>query len=330
MTNSNKNFFAVTTPGLSATRWLSFALASNQDVFVTHGKHPLHSIQTGSLEREKNMGDEESITDGNLMKWFYENLSLDEIHQIYESLKPDAKALGNVHSFTLQSLSNKIQERPCKSPMNVTNVLRHPVSYINSHSNLVKSAEGHQLYEHYEKDLFSTALTSFPELMLIDCDNYSEFLAFTVSCLSVHNLIYDLNVSGPGLSNYRMEDLTTDPELLKSFCEETTGLPYELPILSQMIQGGAINTHKKDATRKTPLNIYNQWEPWQKDICRIIIPRAVLEMFGKNGYEIDMMNISNCKPVYSEAKHDFTPGMCLADYLAKHHPSHQGLQLITD
>ncbi len=92
---------------------------------------------------------------------------------------------------------------------------------------------------------------------------------------------------------------------------------------------GAINTHKKDTTRKTPLDIYNQWESWQKDICRIMIPRAVLEMFGKNGYEIDMMNISKCKPVYSEAKHDFTPGVCLADYLAKHHPSHHGLQLIT-
>jgi len=330
MQNPNNSFFAVTTPGLSATRWISFALATNQDAFVAHGKHPLHSIQHGSLSRERQMGDEESITDGNLMKWFYENLSLDEIHQIFECMKPEAKALGSVHSFTIQSLSKKIQENPGEFRINITNVLRHPVSYINSHFNLVKSAEGHELYGHYETDLFPTALVSFPELMLIDCDNYSDFLAFTVSCLSVHNLIYDLNASVPESSNYRMEDLTTNPELLKSFCEKTTGLPYELPALNQMIQGGAINTHKKDNGRKTPLDIFNQWESWQKDICRIMIPREVLEMFEKNGYEIDMLDISICKPIYSEANHDFTPGISLADHLAKERPSHHGLQLITD
>ena len=134
------------------------------------------------------------------------------MHQIFESIRPDAKALGTVHSFTIESLSKKIGENTEDFRINVSNVLRHPVNYINSHFNLVKSAEGHQLYEHYERDLFNKALTLFPELLLIDCDNYSDFLAFTVSCLSVHNLIYDLNASD--IPHYRMEDLTTNTDLL--------------------------------------------------------------------------------------------------------------------
>ena len=328
MQNPHNTYFAVTTPGLSATRWISFVLASNQDAFVTHGKHPLHSIQNGSLVREQQMGDEESITDGNKMKWFYENLSLSEMHQIFESIRPDAKALGTVHSFTIESLSKKIGENTEDFRINVSNVLRHPVNYINSHFNLVKSAEGHQLYEHYERDLFNKALTLFPELLLIDCDNYSDFLAFTVSCLSVHNLIYDLNASD--IPHYRMEDLTTNTDLLKSFCEKTTGLPYQASVLNQMIQGGAINTHKKDKNKKTPIDIFEGWKPWQKDMCKIMIPLEVVEMFEKNGYQMDMLDISISKPTYSEANHNFAPGTSLADYLSEQHRAHYGLQLITD
>ena len=97
-----------------------------------------------------------------------------------------------------------------------------------------------------------------------------------------------------------------------------------------MIQGGAINTHKKDKNKKTPLDIFEDWKPWQKDMCKIIIPREVVEMFEKNGYQMDMLDISISKPNYSEANHNFAPGISLADYLSEQHRSHYGLQLITD
>ena len=107
--------FLVTTPGLSATRWLCFALATRKDVFVSHGKHPFGSIIHGNFAREKGIGDVESFTLGNKMAGFYAQKRLEEIFAAYQEVMPQAAAYGNVHAFTIESLMKKIgSERDLK------------------------------------------------------------------------------------------------------------------------------------------------------------------------------------------------------------------------
>src|SRR5689334_7225686 len=71
--------FLVTTPGLSATRWLSFVLASHPDVYVAHGKHSLESVVERRFDRERQQGDTASLTLGNVMSEFYRCRSLGEV-----------------------------------------------------------------------------------------------------------------------------------------------------------------------------------------------------------------------------------------------------------
>src|SRR6516164_4176910 len=83
-------FFAVTNPGLSATRWLAFVLASNKDVFVAHGKHQLDSVIGGDFQREKAMATVDSLARGNDLRDFYESRSLEDILAHYKQVMPGA------------------------------------------------------------------------------------------------------------------------------------------------------------------------------------------------------------------------------------------------
>jgi len=140
-THSDPRFFLVTTPGLSATRWLSFVLASHQDVFVAHGKHSLISVMQGDFTREKRAGDVESFTKGNELKDFYASRSVNEVFEVYQAIMPGARAYGNVHSYTIETLMKAVKSEQNLAGIQILNLLRHPVNYIDSHYSMVRSAE---------------------------------------------------------------------------------------------------------------------------------------------------------------------------------------------
>src|SRR5437773_8343295 len=200
--------FIATTPGLSATRWLAFALASHPEVFVAHGHFQLDSVVAHNFDQEKEKGDIESLTVGNAAANFYQTHSITEVFAAYRQLKPEAHAYGNIHSYTLETLMRGVASPEDLEAITVVNVLRHPVCYIDSHSSLVRSAERHpELYQHYLRTVFPSALAQFPELFLIDCSSYREFVACAVSCLSVCQTAHDFFQTRFGL--FRMESLTT-------------------------------------------------------------------------------------------------------------------------
>ena len=103
--------FLVTTPGASATRWVSFALAARRDVYVTHGKFALDSVTGSSLDTERHDGDHGSLTRGNALRDFYAARTLAEIFDAYRAFAPAARAHGNVHTFTVHELLLPMRER---------------------------------------------------------------------------------------------------------------------------------------------------------------------------------------------------------------------------
>ena len=283
--NNIPNKFLVTTPGISATRWLCFALKTRKNIFVSHGKHPLDSIEHGDFVREKNMDDIESCTLGNKTADFYAKSSLSEIFEAYYKIKPDAVAYGNIHAFTIESLMQKADTQEELDGIRIINVLRHPINYIASHFSLVKSSVKHpDLFHHYEKVMMPQAIQQFPELALFDHVPYLEFMAFAVSCLSVCNLAYDF--AYPQFLHVQMEELTTESIMLKDFCEYLTGQEYSLDELNKLIQLGAINQHEKNPTSKDPKEIYESWETWKQDLFHMMIPVSVLSKLQRYGYTI--------------------------------------------
>ena len=285
--NRSGRFFAVTNPGLSATRWLAFVLAANKDVFVAHGKHALDSVLHGDFQREKTAATVDSLARGNDRRAFYESRSLEDVLMQYQQIMPQARAHGCVHSYTIHTLALAAECPETLAQIHVRNVVRHPVPYLSSHHALVRAAEKYpSLYQHYVENDFPDALQQFPELFLLPCPDYRDFLAFAVSCLSVANLLLDL--SYPGFQHVQMETLTTQADTLTEFCQDLTGLRYEPAVLDNFIRQGAINQHRPGASRQDPHETYTGWQRWQQDMAHLMIPATVLDWLEGIGYDLSM------------------------------------------
>lgn len=309
MTVADPRYFVVTSQGVSATRWIAFALASHPKVFAAHGHFAIDSIVGGKFEQEKAKGDSGALSLGNEGRALYEKNDIDGIFAAYRSVRPGAEAYGNVHSYTLDTLQKPLKKSAKASKFAIANVVRHPVSYIDGHSSLVRKAEAYpDVYRNYEWNLFPQALVKFRELLLVDCPDFREFLAFAVSCTSMLIVARDLGYET--VQHYRMESLTADSAALAAFCEALTGLVYSREELSSLIAAGAINRHRKPSARTDEREIYDAWAEWKKDIAAVMISEAALNKFEKVGYDVSMLRGRACK-VESER----IPAPCLADSL---------------
>ena len=307
--------FLVTTPGLSATRWLSFVLASQPDVFVAHGKHSLESVVEGRFENERASGDVSSLALGNVMSDFYRCRTLDEVFETYLRLKPGVGACGNVHTYTLDELSNRFGPAARLEGFRVVNVQRHPVAYIASHASMVRRARDYRdLHEHYRR-MFEEALALCPELLLVGCDDLREFEVFAVSCYSASRILADLRWDWAPC--VRMEDLTSDVDRLSWLCSEyLTGAPYDRQRLTRFIEDGPINRHRQGPAGNSANDIYSRWHDWQRDVAALLLPDELSRAgFAKAGYDVSMLLGENRRPSADCKREQSGSPACLADFV---------------
>jgi hypothetical protein len=307
-------FFAVTTPGLSATRWLAYVLTAHPDVYVAHGKHALDALVQGQFTQEQQTSDALSLVRGNEMRELYEGASLEEVFACYQQTRPEACVYGCVHSYTLDSLIRAARNPQTLANLRILNLVRHPVTYIASHYALVRSAEKHpRLYQLYVERVFPQALREFPELFLMPCSDLRAFLAFATSCLGVSNLIRSLVFAG--VRTVKMEELTTRIERLQSVCQELTGFSYSQALLRPFLSRGAINQHRPKNASKEPRLVFTDWEPWQQDMAQMMIPGTVLDWLEEMDYDVTMLRVQKSAPGKSNAPSSETAVPSLADYL---------------
>ncbi len=279
--------FLVTSRGASATRWLCFALASQPDVFVAHGKHSLQSIQQGRFDDERRQDDAASLALGNVMSDFYRCRSLDEVFDVYRHLHPGAQASGNVHSYQLEEVHSRFESQADLADIRIVNVIRHPVMYIASHTGMVQSARRYPALLEPWRVEFEKATEQHPDLLQIEHDDAENFEAFVVSCQSVAQWVADLD--NRTVAHVKMEDMTSDVDCLVWICEYLTRLPYDRKRLAGFIQGGPINRHRQATAPVTPLDVYRQWEPWQRMAAALILPDELLEQLEAEGYDVAML-----------------------------------------
>ena len=320
-------FFVVTTPGLSATRWLAYVLAEHRDVYVAHGKHSLDAVIRGQFTQEQH-GDRDSLVRGNEMQALYDTHSLEEVFARYQQTKPEARVFGCVHSYTLDGLILAARNPQTLSNLPILNLVRHPVNYIASHYALVRSSEKHpRLYRLYVDRVFPQALRAYPELFLMPCSDTRAFLAFAASCLGVANLLRDLVF--PGVRSVRMEELTSRIELLQSVCQELTGLTYSHDWLRTFIRRGAVNQHRPRGSSNDPHTIFAGWESWQQDMAQMMIPKVVLDWLEEMGYDVTMLRSGSSMPGRKNTSSSEPLVVCLADHLRMLDQRHPYLEQLT-
>lgn len=319
-----QRLFAVTTSGLSATRWLAHVLASHPDVFVAHGKHALNSIQRGDFGKERAGSDIDSLVRGNDLQDFYESRSVEEVFAHYREASPAARALGCVHSYTVDTLVRSARSPQFLANVAIVNLLRHPIRYIASHHALVRSSEKHpRLYRHYVECVFPQALREFPELFLLECPDFREFLAFAVSCLGVANWIRDL--SYPGIKSVQMEVLTRQVDALGELCEQLTGLSYAPEALVKFVDQGAVNRHRSSGQNDSAL-IFNSWQPWQQDMACLMMPPMVLDCLEHWNYDMSLLRATARFSALNDSRRELQPS--LVDQLRTMDPRHPLLSLL--
>jgi hypothetical protein len=279
----------VTSRGASATRWIAFVLASNPETFAAHGHFAIDSVVGAEFKKEKSKGDSESLSIGNAARDLYDENNIAGVFAAYRNVKPTAHAYGNVHSYTLDGLMRHYTEDLKALPgLTIANVIRHPVSYIESHVSLVHKAEEHpDVYRAYSNDMFPKALRAYPELFLVDCPDFREFFAFVTSCLSALDVASDLAYKQ--VRHFRMEALTTEVETLAEFCRSLTGLDYDLGKLREFIEAGAINRHRKSSAGTDELALYQAWPAWKRDIAAMMISSTALARLEEAGYAVGML-----------------------------------------
>jgi hypothetical protein len=220
-------------------------------------------------------------------------------------------------------LINTVGTAEALAGISTLNVLRHPVAYIASHFSLVRASENHpNLYRHYTDVVFRQALEEFPELFLLQCTDYREFLAFAVSCMSVRDFAHDF--IHQQFSHVQMEILTTQVEALQSFCTELTGLAYSKSTLQTFIEKGPINRHRKSSSDNQAREIYDGWATWQHDMAHIMIPSDVLDKLEGIGYDISMLRTHYSMSGQRLSNNGTIQEECLADYL-RHTNGHEPL-----
>lgn len=277
--------FLATSNGLCATRWLSYVLASRPDVFVAHGKYPMDSIMSGRAGSETEKDNVSSLSYGNVNEFFYGMHDLERVFLEYGKLKPDAVALGNVHTYTLRLAEKLIQHDP--EAYAVVNIVRHPVTYVNSHVSMVnKSKSNPYLFDKYRKGLFMNALDRYPMLVSPSLADPSDVFSFVISCLSLKQMAEDLLLDGVHM---KMEELTSSVDTLDKFCTRLTGLAYDRQVLRGMLAAGPVNRHRNPGQSNDPVPICHTWQDWQHGLFRDIIPEHLLEGYGRLGYDISML-----------------------------------------
>ena len=276
--------YLVTTPGASATRWLSFALACHPDVYVTHGKFALDSVSRHELDEEHRQGDRGSLTRGNELREYYAARTLDEIFAAYREAAPAARVHGNVHTFTIGELLQRETNGESLEGIRIVNLVRHPIGFIESHTALVLSAEAQpDLREHYRR-VFRHAVEFCPEALLLETDQPVEAMAFVVSCYAARQTALDLACDR--WPNARMEDLTTDVAALSLFCRDVTGLEYPLEALERLVQGGPINSHRAKPRRKDPAAAWLEWPAWRRDVFWLFASPQTFDLWQAAGYDV--------------------------------------------
>jgi hypothetical protein len=276
--------FIATSRGASATRWICFVLASNPDVFVAHGKHSLESVRRSDFDSERRQDDTISLALGNVMADFYRCRPFAEVFDIYRCLQPDAQACGNVHTYQLEEVRNRFDPVTELEDVRIVNIIRHPVTYIASHTGMAISGRQYPVLRTSLRHGFERALELHPELSDIEHDDASIFEAFVVSCYSAAQWVADLRHRD--VPHVKMEALTTDVDRLIWFCEYLTRLPYDRKRLAGFIRGGPINCHRNAATRIEPNEVYAQWEPWQRTAAALVLSEDVLARFAAEGYDV--------------------------------------------
>ena len=299
--------FLVASHGLSASYWLAYSLNLHPDIVCIHGSDRSVVSDQDELDIDRLL---ERGGPGLLFRKLQDIRAGAEARQggfdrqqydrWMSEIYPGSGIVGSVHSFRMRDFE-KI-ETTALSGLTVCNLIRHPVSLVNSGCGLLSRSFLYDLNELrwtaskvYQDDIsFVESLSA--EYNLKPGEN--ETLSFFGACVMMKGLSLDAEVCesmkarSSYLGEFRMEALTSDREafarLIKGISEDT--LDSDGDYLDRVFESDRLNAHSNRRNVSKPGHVWDQWAPWQRKAFQHYFEKyGIRSFYGRLGYDFSFM-----------------------------------------
>lgn len=256
-------FFVVTSFGFSGSKWLGATLDRHPKILCTHS-----ALDFRIWDRHYDGDELEACAEE---EWKHRlNQPLDDYFDNLAGMG-SADVYGNVHRYRLTDLARIYQKWPPKRRFQIANLVRHPVTWVESGAHHIRHLAETSLFNRYEA-LHSAMneLDYYRDLKrkhgidLLDWD----ILCFLAVCQFMSVLIADLNAVS-GVRYVQMERVTTDRKLFSEIFRGLTAGRIEASedYLDEVFEMESVNRHRPGSARRrlTPEEQFAAWAPWQQE-----------------------------------------------------------------
>lgn len=266
-----KRYFIVTSHGQTATMFLALNFDNHEEVFCTHSYHwpIIEAIEKLKLELSgANLLD-------NVNKYFWD-LTLNDFFDEHKDAT-QKRVIGNIHAYTFSRFWQLLPglRSTIKRNLKVLNMIRHPITRINSCFNHWKNGN----------------IEKFPFIDLdynINCSHILKHLAkknksfqvnyenkaFIVAILQSEHVAQDIYLADKfGIGHILFEEIIKDRDyFMRIFNTLTTLTPkIESEFMFNVKNNSMKHSHNK-YSYLSPKEQFDKWKDWQKEaftfICR--------------------------------------------------------------
>jgi hypothetical protein len=288
---SDRAYFLVTCHGWSGSHWLANALNLHKDITCGHSER----ILLATPENRASYKGEGLATTTHERQESRMARGTRPLEEYYDDLEEmgDTPVYGTVHTFRLRDLPVQAQLHPVQRPISILNMVRHPVSLVNSgfgHLREMTEYDIHVLLEVAEtisksRDAF-VAIGAAHDLNLCDRD------VFCFLGAAYHSIFLGVDLKAvPTIQHIMMEKATTDRPYFEGVVRSLTGdrIPVDQAYLDEVFALGEVNSHRIGG-RKTPAERYASWQPWQREAFRHCLDKSGIQpTYAALGYDFSFL-----------------------------------------
>ncbi len=269
--------FIFTSQGNSGSASLARSLNLVENIFAVHGHFPID--KNSNINYQNN---DLSHLLGHSMKGIY-NQDLNTIFEFLEDCFPEKDFHGLVHTFTLNSIENKLKEYNSSKQLEnifIANILRDPEKvYLSSRALIKKSLKysryGKKEYLDNYQNLLSLNPLLFSIINKIEVLEFKNPLAAVEIIVSANALASMFNEAGNmknSIKSFKIEDILNSEENFFNFLSKTINFT------------GSINNIPEEITRKV-----NSHRNQKSDYTITSIEKVLIDYFLNNNGR-DLMN----------------------------------------
>lgn len=273
--SSTPSLFNILSVGQTATHWMTSVLQSIPGVVVGHAGVLFQRVlapgsMSDSASRAHNIGPDRKVQ--NAVSQIVKTHSLDQLYSLLATHYP-GKAYGIIHLFQTQNWTAHYWANPPRNDIRLFNMTRHPVPRQESiYRHWLKTAQmGNTLFLDSINTIFSgeSAQDSFEsDRERYKLDKASLEVRTWYACLSyVRYFAEDLAMFPRRGTVIEMERIVSDPVYFRDIAQQCVGdaIAVSEECAANAVGRHPVASHSGNATKKSPLAVFEGWEPWQRE-----------------------------------------------------------------